>query len=134
MESRLRPVALALAITAAATAPFVWAADDAGGRRRPINPQVVIISLDGAKPELVEGYLKSGTLDRKTGLGRLKKHGVVARQNITVTPSVTAVAHIAIATGSTAAHNDIPANTFHPSRPRSRPASAASRRRSAGTS
>src|SRR5262249_57579154 len=30
------------------------------------------------------------------------------------TPSVTAVAHIAIATGSTAAHNDIPLNTFHP--------------------
>ena len=114
MESRLRPVALALAITAAATATFAWAADDAGGRRRPINPQVVIISLDGAKPGLVEGYLRSGTLDRKTGLGRLKKHGVVARQNITVTPSVTAVAHIAIATGSTAAHNDIPANTFHP--------------------
>ena len=113
MGSRLRPLALALAITASATAPFAWAADDAG--RKPINPEVVvIISLDGAKPELVEGYLRSGTLDRNTGLGRLKKHGVVARQNITVTPSVTAVAHIAIATGSTAAHNDIPANTFHP--------------------
>src|SRR5262249_19559628 len=50
----------------------------------------------------------------KTGLGRLKARGVVAEQNITVTPSVTAVAHIAIATGSTAPHNDIPLNTFHP--------------------
>src|SRR5262249_50230950 len=29
------------------------------------------------------------------------------------TPSLTAVSHIAIATGSTAVHNDIPSNTFH---------------------
>src|SRR6267142_5356759 len=34
--------------------------------------------------------------------------------NFAVTPSVTAVAHVAIATGSTAPHNDIPLNTFHP--------------------
>ena len=38
----------------------------------------------------------------------------MARQNITATPSLTAVSHIAIATGSTAAHNDIPANFYHP--------------------
>src|SRR5207249_1623017 len=67
------------------------------------NPQVVVISLDGARPDLVEHYLKTGVLDRKTGLGRLKARGVAADQNITVTPSVTAVAHIAIATRSTAA-------------------------------
>ena len=73
-----------------------------------------MISLDGAQPDLVEHYLKTGVLDRKTGLGRLKARGVVAEQNITTTPSVTAVAHIAIATGSTAPHNDIPLNTFHP--------------------
>ena len=41
------------------------------------------------------------------------RNGVVAGQNITATPSLTAVSHIAIATGSTAAHNDIPANTYH---------------------
>jgi len=35
-------------------------------------------------------------------------------QNITVTPSVKAVAHSAIATASSAPHNDIPLNTFHP--------------------
>ena len=76
--------------------------------------QVVVISLDGAKPDLIRQYLQSGVLDKKTGLGRLSKHGVVADQNITATPSLTAVSHIAIATGSTSAHNDIPANTFHP--------------------
>ncbi|HEX6828940.1 MAG TPA: alkaline phosphatase family protein, partial [Burkholderiales bacterium] len=78
------------------------------------DPKVVLISLDGAQPDLVESYLKSGVLDKKTGLGILKARGVVAEQNITATPSVTAVAHIAIATGSTAPHNDIPGNTFHP--------------------
>jgi len=77
-------------------------------------PRVVLISLDGAKPDLVEKYLKDGSLDPHSGLGRLKEHGVVAEQNITATPSVTAVAHIAIATGSTAVHNGISANSFHP--------------------
>jgi predicted AlkP superfamily pyrophosphatase or phosphodiesterase len=115
MNFRLRTVALAVAL-AAAIAPYAWADGDEHDRhdRRRTTPRVVVISLDGARPELVEDYLRSGVLDRTKGLGRLKKHGVVARQNVTVTPSVTAAAHIAIATGSLAAHNDIPANTFHP--------------------
>jgi hypothetical protein len=33
-------------------------------------------------------------------------------QNVTASPSLTAVSHIAFATGSTAVHNDIPSNTF----------------------
>jgi len=37
----------------------------------------------------------------------------MAERNFTVTPSLTAPAHIAIATGSTAAKNDILANSFH---------------------
>ncbi len=76
-------------------------------------PKVVVISLDGAKPDLIAQYLRRGILDRRTGLGRLQRHGSVAEQNITATPSLTAVSHIAIATGSTAVNNDIPANTFH---------------------
>lgn len=78
------------------------------------TPQVVVISLDGAKADLIQSYLKSGVLDKRTGLGRLQRKGVVAEQNITATPSLTAVSHIAIATGSTSVHNDIPANSFHP--------------------
>ena len=111
MDLKSRAVALAAAIVVAAAVQFA-SADE--GRAKTSKPQVVVISLDGAKPDLIESYLKSGVLDKKTGLGRLKAHGVVAEQNITVTPSVTAVAHIAIATGSTAPHNDIPLNTFHP--------------------
>jgi hypothetical protein len=58
--------------------------------------------------------LKSGVLDKRAGLGRLRTHGVHAEQNITATPSVTAVSHVAIATGSTAPHNDISGNSIHP--------------------
>ncbi|PYN85936.1 MAG: phosphodiesterase [Candidatus Rokuibacteriota bacterium] len=110
LRTSLRTLGFTLVFAAAATS-LACAHHDEHHRK---NPQVVVISLDGARPDLVEHYLKTGVLDRKTGLGRLKARGVAADQNITVTPSVTAVAHIAIATGSTAAHNDIPLNTFHP--------------------
>lgn len=62
----------------------------------PATPKVVVISLDGAKPDLIEELLETGTFDQRMGIGRLKKHGIVAKQNITATPSVTAVSHIAI--------------------------------------
>jgi predicted metal-dependent phosphoesterase TrpH len=77
------------------------------------TPRVIVISLDGATPHLIEEYTAAGALDPGRGLGRLASRGVVARRNTTVSPSLTAPGHIAIATGSTAAHNDVPANTFH---------------------
>lgn len=76
-------------------------------------PKVILISLDGATPWLLDQYLASGAISPNQGLGLLKNQGIVAQQNITVTPSLTAPAHIAIATGSTAANNDINANNFH---------------------
>jgi hypothetical protein len=74
---------------------------------------VLLISLDGAKPDLIRHYLRTGVLPGNGGLGRLSRDGVVAEQNITATPSLTAVAHLEIATGSTSVHNNVPANTFH---------------------
>src|SRR5262245_8238430 len=76
-------------------------------------PKVIVISLDGATPRLVDQYMASGALSPTQGLGLLQHKGVRAEQNTTVSPSLTAPGHIAIATGSTAAHNDIIANTFH---------------------
>jgi len=76
-------------------------------------PRIIVISLDGATPRLVDEYTAAGALDPTRGLGRLASRGLVARQNVTINPSLTAPSHIAIATGSTAAHNDISANTFH---------------------
>ena len=69
-------------------------------------PKVVLISLDGATPGNIEEFLEDGTLSKRRGLGLLIKHGVMAERNITVTPSLTAPGHIAIATGSSAARND----------------------------
>ena len=71
-------------------------------------PKVILISLDGAAPRFVDKYIDPGV----KGVGLLRTVGSHAAQNITATPSLTAVSHIAIATGSTAVHNDIPSNTF----------------------
>jgi len=76
------------------------------------RPKVILISLDGATPRLVEQYLANGVLDPSQGLGLLKSHGISAQQNVTCTPSLTAACHIAIGTGSTTASNDIDANSF----------------------
>ena len=75
-------------------------------------PKVILISLDGATDSIVDKYLQSGVLSSSTGLGLLKSKGVAATSNQTITPSLTAPAHIAIATGSTAVNNDINANSF----------------------
>ncbi|MFC3692965.1 alkaline phosphatase family protein [Chenggangzhangella methanolivorans] len=77
-------------------------------------PKVVLISLDGARPDFIQKYLKSGVLPADGGIARLVAAGAVAERNVTANPSLTAVSHIAIATGSTAVHNDVPANSFHP--------------------
>src|SRR5262245_28007659 len=76
-------------------------------------PKVVLISLDGATPRLIDQYLESGVLSPTTGLGYLRSHGLVAEQNVTVNPSLTAPGHIAIATGSSAANHDVVSNTYH---------------------
>ncbi|HEX7935515.1 MAG TPA: alkaline phosphatase family protein, partial [Paraburkholderia sp.] len=78
------------------------------------KPRVVMISLDGAKPDFIQKFIEEGVLPRDGGLARLSRRGAVALQNVTASPSLTAVSHIAIATGSTAVHNDIPSNTFQP--------------------
>src|SRR5262245_21881843 len=86
-----------------------------GGKHPPSHgsvPKVILISLDGAKPQFIDKYIANGVLPAKSGLGLLRKNGAHATQNITTIPSLTAVAHTAIATGSTAVHNDIPSNTF----------------------
>lgn len=77
------------------------------------HPKVILISLDGATPDFVEEYLKEGVLSRRQGLGLLRRQGVYAERNITCSASLTAACHVAIGTGSTAARNDINANTFH---------------------
>src|SRR5262249_50032022 len=76
------------------------------------SPKVVLISLDGAKPDFIKKFIDQGVLPHDGGLARLSRHGAVAVQNVTASPSLTAVSHVEIATGSTSVHNDIPSNTF----------------------
>jgi predicted AlkP superfamily pyrophosphatase or phosphodiesterase len=76
-------------------------------------PRVVVISLDGCKPAIVQQLLASGALSPNQGIGLLLSRGAFATGSLTVSPSLTAPNHIALATGSSAAHNDIPSNTFH---------------------
>jgi predicted AlkP superfamily pyrophosphatase or phosphodiesterase len=120
MSSRRRTLLRLIAATSFAlplfavglAAPALAHDDDDHDNGHGRAPKVVLISLDGAKPDLIRKYLDEGVLPRDGGLARLSR-GVVARQNVTATPSLTAVSHIAIATGSNAVHNDIPSNTFH---------------------
>ena len=77
------------------------------------KPKVILISLDGATPSLVDEYLKTGVLDANTGLGLLKRRGIVAQRNLTCNPSLTAACHVTIGTGSTTAKTDVVSNSFH---------------------
>jgi predicted AlkP superfamily pyrophosphatase or phosphodiesterase len=77
------------------------------------TPKVVIISLDGATPRIVDQLNANGQLNANEGINLLRAKGFSALQNVTIAPSLTAPAHIAIATGSIAAANDVVANTFH---------------------
>src|SRR5215510_16186972 len=75
--------------------------------------KVVVISLDGCKPAIVQQLLASQDLNSSKGLGLLLSRGAFATGSMSTSPSLTAPNHIALATGSTGAHNDIAANTFH---------------------
>lgn len=96
-----RAIPLLLVLTAVLSAPASAA------------PKVVLISLDGATPRIVDELLDTGVLSRHRGLGLLRRRGTVAYQNTTIAPSLTAPGHVALATGSTAARNDVMANSFH---------------------
>ncbi|MDX2100355.1 MAG: alkaline phosphatase family protein, partial [Leptolyngbyaceae cyanobacterium bins.59] len=78
-----------------------------------MSPKVILISLDGATASITNSFLDTGILPADRGLGLLRNRGVAAFGNETITPSLTAPSHIAIATGSTAVNNDINANSFH---------------------
>ena len=78
-------------------------------------PRVVLISLDGATPRArATQFMRDGTLPARPRARAARARG---RRRRSATSRSTRrsprPAHIAIATGSTAARNDIPANTFH---------------------
>jgi hypothetical protein len=54
------------------------------------HPKVIVISLDGATPRLLNRYLAEGALPEDQGVGLLRRQGVFALFNKTVSPSLTA--------------------------------------------
>ncbi|PSB15136.1 phosphodiesterase [Phormidesmis priestleyi ULC007] len=80
---------------------------------KPSRSQVVLISLDGATPRIIDDYLAKGVLNRRTGLGLLQSRGVSAQRNLTCNPSLTAACHTTLNSGSTTARHDVVANSFH---------------------
>src|SRR5689334_4093776 len=76
-------------------------------------PKIVVISLDGGTPRIVTDLLNRGVLPANRGIGLLKSKGFFADRSIVTAPSLTAVNHITLATGSTSARTDIASNTFH---------------------
>jgi predicted AlkP superfamily pyrophosphatase or phosphodiesterase len=99
----------AIAIAATLVTVGINAAMATNSRRAP----VVLISLDGATPKLVNEYLNTGVLNPQEGLGRLRNRGVMALQNITCSPSLTAACHTTLNSGATTAKHDVAANSFH---------------------
>ncbi len=77
------------------------------------RPKVILISLDGATPWLLNQYLYNGVINSDQGIGLLRSRGIVAEKNQTCSPSLTAACHITIGTGSKSARNDILSNSFH---------------------
>src|SRR6267378_3481364 len=75
--------------------PAAWAA-----------PKIIVISLDGGSSRIVDDFLVRGILPANRGLGLLRRKGFFAGRSIVTTPSLTAVSHLAMATGSTAVRND----------------------------
>ena len=77
------------------------------------DARTILISFDGAQPEVIERLIRTGKLPWNGGFARLIHEGTKAEGMISVLPTVTATNHISIATGAYPERTNIPANTFH---------------------
>jgi Type I phosphodiesterase / nucleotide pyrophosphatase len=75
--------------------------------------RTILISFDGAQPEVIEKLLEQQKLPRNGGFAELVNKGTRARGMIAVLPTLTATSHISIATGAYPERTNIPMNTFH---------------------
>jgi len=71
---------------------------------------VLILSLDGARDDWVDGYVQDGTMPN---LAALAERGVRAESAQTIDPSLTAAAHMSIATGAYPGATGQVSNKFH---------------------
>ncbi len=71
---------------------------------------VIVLSLDGARADILDQSLVDGTMPN---LAKLAASGVKAPYSQTVDPSLTAAAHASLATGSYPGKTGVVANTYH---------------------
>ena len=72
--------------------------------------RVVILSMDGARDDWVDGYVAGGTMPN---LAWLAARGAMAEYAQTIDPSLTAAAHVSIATGAYPGKTGQVSNRFH---------------------
>jgi hypothetical protein len=77
------------------------------------SSRTILISFDGAQPEVIEKLLEQKKLPRNGGFAALIDKGTRARGMTSVLPTLTATSHITIATGAFPERTNIPMNTFH---------------------
>ncbi|MBT2688880.1 alkaline phosphatase family protein [Bacillus sp. ISL-47] len=73
------------------------------------NNKVILISFDGMRNDLTKKYVKDGNLPH---IESLMKNGVAAKDSKTVTPSLTAPSHAAIATGAAPSETGMVSNKW----------------------
>lgn len=78
-----------------------------------VSSRTILISFDGAQPQVIEQLLRTKKLAGDGGFATLIREGTKADGMISVLPTVTAANHISIATGAYPERTNIPANTFH---------------------
>ncbi|PWW20553.1 type I phosphodiesterase/nucleotide pyrophosphatase [Cytobacillus oceanisediminis] len=71
--------------------------------------KVILVSFDGMRNDLTKEYVKDGNLPH---IKSLMKNGVAAKDSKTVTPSLTAPSHAAIATGTTPSETGMVSNKW----------------------
>src|SRR4030095_11769008 len=77
------------------------------------SSRIILISFDGAQPEVIKRLIRNGKLPWNGGFAKLIREGTKAEGMTSVLPTVTATNHISIATGAYPERTNIPANTLH---------------------
>jgi predicted AlkP superfamily pyrophosphatase or phosphodiesterase len=116
MKRLIRTLALVLVGMCALGNNDRYGADDdrnSRGDEDKHSTRTILISFDGAQPQVIHKMLQSGRLPRNGGFGTLIREGTRADGMTAVLPTVTATNHITLATGAYPERTNIPANTFH---------------------
>lgn len=109
----MRPLRLLLSVLLLPVLSCRTAAPPAEGRPLTRAPRVIVLSLDGAAAETLHRLWREGALT-EGGFRQFFEEGQVADKLVPVSPSLTAVNHISLATGFAPEATGIVGNRYHP--------------------